>query len=278
MTSSPTGPSVGGRERRTSRVSPRHFNSNSAPRSGAESDRAALRPEGHLASAARTAPRPSPLDERQRLLALDLRRSRALHVSTLGPSGRYMWRCTSQRAYICVRVNLTRPQVHARILGMTNTRRILRTGRQLILIDIENITATPSPTAEEVITAMASVRRVVPGFDASQRIVACSHRAAPTVAFAFPRARHLWRSGLDGADRALLDVLENEDVDERFERVTICSGDGIFASVTARLGGADVDVTVVSLRGYLAARLELAARRVTLLAPALSTAANRSAH
>jgi hypothetical protein len=161
---------------------------------------------------------------------------------------------------------------------MTDRRRILRTGRQLILIDIENLTATPNPTVEEVITAMAALRRVVPRFDASQRIVACSHRAAPAVAFAFPRARHLWRSGPDGADRALLDVLENEDVDERFERVTICSGDGIFAPVTAWLGGADVNVTVVSLRGHLAARLELAARHVTLLAPAISTAANRSAH
>lgn len=160
---------------------------------------------------------------------------------------------------------------------MMNTRRTLRAGRQLILIDIENITATPDPTADEVVAAIAALRRAVPGFDASQRIVACSHRAAPTVAFAFPRARHLWRSGPDGADLALLGVLENEDVDERFERVTICSGDGIFAPVAAWLGGADVDVTVVSLCGHLAMRLQLAARHVTLLAPAISTIANRSA-
>ena len=161
---------------------------------------------------------------------------------------------------------------------MTNTRRTIRTGRQLILIDIENLAATPNPSSDEVVAATAALRGVVPGFDASQRIVACSHRAAPTVAFAFPKARHLWRSGPDGADRALLDVLENEGVDERFERVTICSGDGIFAPVAAWLGGADVAVTVVSLRGQLAARLELAARHVTLLAPAPATAANRSAH
>ncbi|MGO9956199.1 MAG: NYN domain-containing protein [Solirubrobacteraceae bacterium] len=160
---------------------------------------------------------------------------------------------------------------------MAHTRRTLRDGRQLILIDIENLATTPNPTAGEVVWAIGALRRAVPGFDASQRIVACSHRAAPTVAFAFPRARHLWRSGRDGADRALLDVLENEDLDERFERVTICSGDGIFAPVAAWLGGADVDVTVVSLRGHVAARLRLAARHVTLLAPAISTTANRGA-
>jgi hypothetical protein len=159
---------------------------------------------------------------------------------------------------------------------MTNTQKSLRAGRQLILIDIENLTATPKPTADEVVSAVTTLRMLVPGFDASQRIVACGHRAAPTVAFAFPRARHLWRSGPDGADCALLAVLENEDVDKRFERVTICSGDGIFAPVAAWLGGVDVDVTVVSLRGHLAARLQLAARHVTLLAPAISIAANGS--
>ena len=52
--------------------------------------------------------------------------------------------------------------------------------------------------------ATCALREVVPGFDDAQRIVACSHHAAPTVAFAFPTARHLWRSGRDGADLALL--------------------------------------------------------------------------
>jgi hypothetical protein len=93
------------------------------------------------------------------------------------------------------------------------------------------------------------------------------------VPFALPTARHLWRSGRDGADLALLDVLENERVDERFERVTICSGDGIFTDAAARLAGVGVDVTAVSLPGHLATRLELAARHVALLPPAPSIAA-----
>ena len=148
---------------------------------------------------------------------------------------------------------------------MTNTRIAHKAGRQLILIDIENLTGTPSPTCEEVEMAKATLRHLVPGFDDAQHIVACSHHAAPTVAFAFRGARHLWRSGPDGADRALLDVLENERADERFERVTICSGDGIFAASAAWLAEAQVDVTVVSLPGHLATRLQLAARYVTRL-------------
>jgi hypothetical protein len=148
---------------------------------------------------------------------------------------------------------------------MTNTRIAHKAGRQLILIDIENLTGTPSPTCDDVEMAKAALRLVVPEFDDAQHIVACSHHAARTVAFAFPRARHLWRSGPNGADLALLDVLENERVAERFERMTICSGDGIFAASAAWLAEADVDVTIISLPGHLAARLQLAARYVALL-------------
>jgi len=160
---------------------------------------------------------------------------------------------------------------------MTNTRIAHKAGRQLLLIDIENLTGTPSPTHEQVEVAKASLRQVVPGFDEAQHIVACSHHAAPTVAFAFRGARHLWQSGRDGADLALLDVLENERVDERFERVTICSGDGIFASSAAWLAEAEVDVTVVSLPDHLATRLLLAARHFTHLpVPALAATGSAS--
>ena len=150
---------------------------------------------------------------------------------------------------------------------MTNTRIANKGPRHLVLIDIENLAGTPSPTSQEVEMVTTALRDVVPGFDEVQRIVAYSHHAAVTVAFAFPSARHLWRSGQDGADLALLDVLDNERVDERFGRVTICSGDGIFAASAARLSAADLDVTVVSFKAQLAVRLELAARSVVLLSP-----------
>ena len=137
--------------------------------------------------------------------------------------------------------------------------------RHLVLIDAENLAATPDPTPEEVEIVREALAVVVPDFAVAQRIVACSHRAARNVAFAFPGARHLWRSGPNGADLALLDVLENEDVDQRFGRVTLCSGDGIFADSAGRLGAANVDVTAVALEGHLSARLRLAARHVVLL-------------
>jgi hypothetical protein len=140
------------------------------------------------------------------------------------------------------------------------------------LVDIENLVACPNPTVGEVEAAVTAIRGALPDFESAQRIVACSHHAAPTVAFAFPRARHLWRSGPDGADLALLDVLDVEQVDQRFEFVTICSGDGIFAASASAFAAAGVDVTVVSVKAHLSARLELAARHVLVLAPIASLA------
>jgi hypothetical protein len=160
---------------------------------------------------------------------------------------------------------------------MTDTRIANRGRRQLVMIDIENLAATPSPTVKEVQAVKAALGGIVPGFDDSQRIVACSHHAAPAVAFEFPGARHLWRSGRDGADLALMDVLENEHVDERYRSVIICSGDGIFAEAGAWLAGRSVDVTVIALQGRLAARLQLAVRDVQYLAVGDGAASSGSA-
>jgi hypothetical protein len=137
--------------------------------------------------------------------------------------------------------------------------------RHLFLIDIENLAGTPSPTRYDVRSVEAALMGALPDFGTAQRIVACSHHAAEIVAFESPGGRCLWRSGRNGADLVLLDVLENEHVDERFGRVTLCSGDGIFANSVARLASAQVDVTVAARKGSLAARLELAACHVVLL-------------
>jgi len=57
-------------------------------------------------------------------------------------------------------VDLTRSHVHRYRDLVTNTRIARKAGRQLILIDIENLTGTPSPTCEEVETAKAALRQV----------------------------------------------------------------------------------------------------------------------
>jgi hypothetical protein len=138
----------------------------------------------------------------------------------------------------------------------------------MVLIDIENMAATPSPTRDTVAAVTHALREVIPGFDAAQVVVASSHYAALNVALGAPKgAGRRWRSGPHGADLALLEVLDTERVDERFAHITVCSGDGIFADAVARLAASGVDVSVVALQGHLAKRLRLAAHRVTYLPP-----------
>ena len=95
--------------------------------------------------------------------------------------------------------------------------------------------------------------------------MASSHLGFLNVALGWPHARYRVRSGPDGADLELLDVLEHEDVAARFSHVVIGSGDWRFSRAAASLAGRGVRVTVVSRRGSLAAVLARAAQDVVYL-------------
>jgi len=73
------------------------------------------------------------------------------------------------------------------------------------------------------------------------------------------------RSGPDGADLALVEIVEMEDVAVRFDRIVIASGDGIFAHPAAQLQASGVAVTVVSRPDALSRQLKLAARDIRYL-------------
>jgi hypothetical protein len=148
---------------------------------------------------------------------------------------------------------------------MSNTKHLSRSGRHLVLVDIENIVGSGSPTDEQVRAALVLLAEAIPGFSTAQRVWACSHRAAMTVGCAALADRHLWRSGADGADLALLEVMDTERVEDRYTRVTVCSGDGIFAHSIARLVGHGVAVDVVGRRGHVSTKLRLAAPQVSYL-------------
>lgn len=145
---------------------------------------------------------------------------------------------------------------------MTNTAIPNKEVRHLVLVDVENLAASPSPSQREVLTVKGALEAQLPDHNSAFWVIACSHHAAPAVMFEFPRARRIWRSGPDGADMALLDVLDRESIESRFGLVTICSGDGIFADEAARLARHGVYVTAVAGRGGLSAKLRLAVREV----------------
>ena len=137
--------------------------------------------------------------------------------------------------------------------------------RRLHLVDIENLAGSRRPTLGQVSRARHLYLERI-GFEAMDQVeVASSHLTLVNAAVGWPHAHYRARSGPDGADLALLDVLQHEDVARRFTRVVIGSGDHLFAAEAARLAALGVWVTVVSRKHSLSPRLALAAHDVIFL-------------
>jgi hypothetical protein len=137
--------------------------------------------------------------------------------------------------------------------------------RTVHLVDIENLAGTAIPTLREVIDVQLRYgRRMALGAD-DHVIMASNHLALVNAALGWPHARYRVRSGPDGADLELLDVIESENVAARFTRVVIGSGDGMFGHAARDLMERGVRVTVVSRWGSLAPSLERAAMEVIYL-------------
>jgi hypothetical protein len=136
-------------------------------------------------------------------------------------------------------------------------------GRVLHLVDVENLVGTAHFSLPEAVAVRAAYEQVAPGGSVNQIILATSHHAGSPTWFGWPgTARRLVRSGRNGADLALLDILDHESVESRFQHVVVGSGDGIFALPAARLQAAGCGVTVVTRRGALSRQLRLAVRDV----------------
>jgi hypothetical protein len=146
------------------------------------------------------------------------------------------------------------------VRNATRTRRPFP-GRTLHLIDIENLAGTGLPTAREVRDLRDAYASRVGIGPLDHVVIACNHLAIKAAGYCWPDARYLVRSGPDGADLALLDVIKHENVAGRFTSVAIASGDHAFTMDTSLLGAAGCEVTVVARYGHLAKSLELAAGR-----------------
>jgi hypothetical protein len=145
--------------------------------------------------------------------------------------------------------------------------------RTLHVVDIENLVGTATPSRGQVSEIQGRYVACL-GFGADDQVVmAASHRALVNAALGWPHARYRVRSGRNGADLALLDVLLYEDVAARFTHVAIGSGDGVFGQAAAILTARGVWITVVSRRDSLAVGLARAATNVVYLdAPRIEAA------
>jgi NYN domain len=149
-------------------------------------------------------------------------------------------------------------------VALPRKKRVLR-GRRLLVVDIENVAGGAVMTEASAAWARDVVVSALAVLDGEQVVIGTSHIGLFHISSVWPGARLKVRSGPNGADLELLEVLTDERVEERFDEVTLVSGDGIFAEAIARLGAAGVNVTVASWAESLSARLCLAARRTVYL-------------
>lgn len=137
-------------------------------------------------------------------------------------------------------------------------------GRRLVLVDLENVAGGPCHTADEaqwVRRRLADCGALAVG---DQVTVAVDGSGLACVAWPWQGARCLPGHGHDGADLVLLDELHDR-VPQRYGRVVLASGDGIFADTVADLVARGVHVTVVAHAISLSARLAAVASEVVLL-------------
>lgn len=140
-------------------------------------------------------------------------------------------------------------------------------GRRLVLIDIENIVGGGVEKPVQVFAAQAALTAAIGQRPDDHIILGCGRFSVAVVGFEWKGSpRLVFRAGRDGADLALLDVLETERVGERFSEVVLVSGDGIFAEAVSRLGGEGVGVTVVSRPEACARTLRMASAQTLDLA------------
>jgi hypothetical protein len=145
--------------------------------------------------------------------------------------------------------------------------------RALHVVDIENLAGAAVPTLE-LVTEVQDRYLSCLAFGADDQVVlAASHLGLLNAGLGWPHARYRVRSGKDGADLELIDVLEHENVAARFSHVVIGSGDGMFGHAAQGLADRGVHITVVSRRGSLAHNLAKIARHVVYLDGPLTVAA-----
>jgi hypothetical protein len=143
-------------------------------------------------------------------------------------------------------------------------KRVLR-GRSLVLVDIENVVGGAVMLVEQAINAHVAIAEAVSLVGGEHVVIGTSHVGVMATGLGWRGPRILARSGRNGADMALLEVLKEEHVEERFDEVVLVSGDGIFSEAVAALETAGVNVTVVALAGRCSKRLRMAASRTVFL-------------
>lgn len=135
--------------------------------------------------------------------------------------------------------------------------------RRLHLIDAENLVGSGGCSEMEVLCVHEAYRPLVGGTDLV--LVASSHFNQVAVGFGWRGGLHLVRSGLSGADYALIEAYQELPNPGSFAGLVIGSGDGIFGDVALDAVRRGMTVSVVVGAGGLSKRLKMMAKEVISL-------------
>jgi hypothetical protein len=133
-------------------------------------------------------------------------------------------------------------------------------------IDIENLAGCGRLTAEAAARVRTDWDLAVVAGERDLFTIGCDTANVLEAGRVFPGARIVCGHGPDGADLALIQAMDADmAAGPGSSRVTLGSGDHIFASPLAKLARRGVQTRVVGIRGHTSARLRIAAHHTTLL-------------
>lgn len=143
------------------------------------------------------------------------------------------------------------------------------TGRALHLIDLENLLGDPDACCDEVARVLDAYLDAAAVGTADLVVVALNHRLYRKACLSLDRGWEIkLASGPDAADHVLIAEAPAAWVAERFDRLVVGSGDGIFDGLVRDVRRRGLPVWVVSQGRCLSRPLASAASRVVRLSAA----------
>lgn len=144
-------------------------------------------------------------------------------------------------------------------------------------IDIENLIGHGRVSRLQLLAARTQFERVAAPRVEDLVTVGCDAGNALEVGLAFRGARIVRGYGRDGADLALLEAMQDDlESPQTSRRITVGSGDHIFAPLLSLVATQGFNTRVIGIEGHTSAQLRIAAQQTTLL-PDFSSSLERIA-
>ena len=148
----------------------------------------------------------------------------------------------------------------------TKTFQKVKAQRSVHLIDIENLCGESNPTTEHVALARAAYfQKVQPGENDLFFVSVSSRSNLEAAVFGWGHASFSCLEGHDGADILLAKMMLEDDLENRFGKVYLASGDGGLAPFARSLINKGVEVEVVSQPSNLSTQYRFLGAEVSYL-------------